>query len=177
MAPTARSRLLFTSTHVDAYKLLLNCETGDEAVVETRSCGCPWERFGWTRHVHSVQSFEKLTLEGMTYASDAFFRLVEETLPARCGGTPADYQIVEGEDGDGLTRLVVSVSPSLAVDEEVVRRIVLSALADSTPALTPMTELLRRASAVSVRREHPRLTASGKILTVRSARASSGSSR
>jgi hypothetical protein len=167
---TERSALLFTSVHPDTYKFLLNVETGDEAVLEVRQCGCPWEILepGW--HIHSIQSFEKLTLEGMSYVSDAFFQLVEDTLPSRCGGTPVDYQFTEEEDSSGFTRLVVSVNPSLPIDEEEVRRTVFESLHASTPELTLMTDILRRASSVVVRRERPRLTRSGKILTLRTNR-------
>lgn len=165
-----RPALLFTSVHPDSYKFLLNTETGDEAVIGERKCGCPWESLGLGWHIHSLQSFEKLTLEGMSYVSDVFSRLAEETLPAQCGGTPVDYQFVEEEDHQGFTRLVVLVSPSLVVDEEEVRRIVFESLSTSAPAFPLMTDLLRRASSVIIRRDYPRLTRSGKILTLRTER-------
>ena len=91
----SRSTLLFTSIHPDMYKFFLNVETGDEAVLDNRRCGCPWEKFGLHKHLHSVQSFEKLTLEGMSIVADNLSQFVEEELPARCGGTPVDYQFTE----------------------------------------------------------------------------------
>jgi hypothetical protein len=162
-----RGALLFTSVLTGARKMLLNVETGDEGLLEIHRCGCPWEALGLLLHVHSVQSFEKLTLEGMTFVVNALARLVDDILPSRCGGTPADYQFAEEEGRDGLTRLVASVSPAISADDDLIREVVLESLRISTPTVTPMTDLLARAAAVTVRREHPHITVSGKILTLR----------
>jgi hypothetical protein len=159
--------LLLTSLHPDSHKFLLNVETGDEAVIEERRCGCLWEEYGLTRHILKVRSYEKLTLEGMTYAAGDVFHLVEEILPGRCGGTPADYQLAEEEDADGLTRLVVSVNPHLRVNEDDVRMAVYASLQKATTLRSPMTDILKQSSSVVVRREFPKLTHSGKILTLR----------
>ena len=161
-----QSALLFTSLLSDAYKLFLNVETGDNGILEKRACKCPWETLGLRTHLHSVQSFEKLTLEGMTYMSDALTSLVDNILPSRFGGTPADYQFSEEEGEDGLTRLVVSVNPVIEANEISLHDVVMESLRASAPILTPMTDLLSRASSVVVCRRHPRLTASGKILTL-----------
>jgi hypothetical protein len=162
-----RDALLFTSVLTGARKMILNVETGDEGRLEIRRCGCPWETLGLLLHVHSVQSFEKLTLEGMTFLVDALARLADDTLPLRCGGSQADYQFAEEEGPDGLTRLAVSVSPTIAADDDLIREVILESLRTSAPTVTPMTDLLGRAGAVTVRREHPHITASGKILTLR----------
>ena len=161
-----RGALLFTSLLPEVHKLLLNVETGDEGSLETIECGCLWEALGLPLHIRVVRSFEKLTLEGMTLVVGALAHLAEEILPAQCGGTPADYQFAEEESRDGLTRLVVSVSPTVSAEEDLIRQTVLESLRASGPAATRMTDLLARADAVIVRREHPRLTGSGKILTL-----------
>jgi hypothetical protein len=158
---------LFTSLSADAHKLLVNVENGDSGAVELRRCGCPWEPIGLMMHLHSIQSFEKLNMEGMTFDAVALAELVEATLPAVMGGTPADYQFSEAEDRDGFTRLVVSVSPSVEVEEDELKKMVLKTLQASKPTLTPMTEVIDRAGAIVVRREHPRPTSSGKILPLR----------
>jgi len=162
-----REALLVTTLLTDSYKLLINVETGDEACLENRSCGCLWERLGLTLHIHSIQSFEKLTLEGMTYVVDSLARLAEDILPARFGGTAGDYQFLEEEEEEGLTRLVVLVRPGIEAEEDLLRETVLEALREAAPIVTPMTDLLERASAITVRREHPRMTPSGKILPLR----------
>ena len=159
--------VLLTSVHPDSYKFLLNVETGDEAVLEERRCGCLWEEYGLTRHINTVRSYEKLTLEGMTYPAGDIFRLVEETLPAQCGGTAADYQLTEEENADGLTRLVVSVNPRLPVHEDEVRTTIYASLRQASAIYASMTDILKQASAVVVRREFPKLTCSGKIMTIR----------
>jgi hypothetical protein len=161
-----QSSLLFTSLLPDAHKLFLNVETGDSGILEKRTCRCPWETLGLRTHLFSVQSFEKLTLEGMTYMSDALSSLVDDILPSMFGGTPADYQFSEEEGEDGLTRLVVSVNPVIEANEISLHDVVMEAIRASTPIITPMADLLSRASSVIVCRRHPRLTASGKILNL-----------
>jgi hypothetical protein len=159
--------ILLTSVHPDSYKFLLNVETGDEAVLEERRCGCLWEQYGLTRHISTVRSYEKLTLEGMTYAAGDIFRLVEETLPAQCGGTASDYQLREEESADGLTRLVVSVNPGLSIYEDEVKATIYASLREASANHASMTDILKQASAVVVRREFPKLTCSGKIIPIR----------
>jgi hypothetical protein len=159
-----QSSLLFTSLLPETHKLFLNVETGDSGILEKRTCQCPWETMGLRRHLFSVQSFEKLTLEGMTYMSEALSSLIDDILPSRFGGTPADYQFSEEEGEDGLTRLVVSVNPVIEADERSIHTVVMESLRASAPIITPMTDLLSRASSVVVCRRHPHLTASGKIL-------------
>ncbi len=167
---TPSNALLLTSVHPDSYKFLLNVETGDEAVIGEQRCGCLWEEYGLTRHISTVRSYEKLTLEGMTFMTGEIFHLVEETLPARCGGTPADYQLAEEEDAGGLTRLVVSVNPGLRVHEDEVREAVHDYFREAYKIRAQMTDILTQVSAVVVRREFPSLTRSGKILTLRHAK-------
>ena len=93
-------------------------------------------------------------------------------MPAACGGSPADYQILEEEDGDGVTRLVVLVHPALAADEQEVLRTFDRVLAAASGGGT--AERLRRAGVVTVRRENPRLTGAGKSQAVARAGRSPG---
>jgi hypothetical protein len=103
----------------------------------------------------------------MTYVVDSLARLAEDILPARFGGTAGDYQFLEEEEEEGLTRLVVLVRPGIEAEEDLLRETVLEALREAAPIVTPMTDLLERASAITVRREHPSMTPSGKILPLR----------
>ena len=159
-----RRVLLFTSLLPSMHKFLLNVETGDTGVKESRSCGCPLDTLGLKLHLHSVRSFEKLTLEGMTYVIDSLLSLTEDILPAKCGGTSADYQFQEEEDIDGITRLVVLVNPAIDIDEDLLKDIVLDSLEKLVPIITPMAELLACADSIVVRREVPQMADSGKIL-------------
>src|SRR5262249_43576160 len=92
--------LLLSSLRASATFVLLNVSMGDQATMSERSCGCPLERFGWTTHLHDIRSREKLTAAGMTFLDADVIRVLEEVLPARFGGAPTDYQLVEDEGPD-----------------------------------------------------------------------------
>jgi hypothetical protein len=162
-----RSSLLLSSIHPDMYKFFLNVETGDEAVLDNRSCGCPWEAIGLNQHLSSVQSFEKLTLEGMSIVADNLFQFVEEELPARCGGTSVNYQFTEEEDTKGMTRLVLSASPAIPMETDRIQDVLME-LFYGLQSTAFAARYLAQADAITVRREHPVLTRSGKILALRS---------
>jgi phenylacetate-coenzyme A ligase PaaK-like adenylate-forming protein len=49
-----------TLTSVTA-KLLINTESGDYGVLESRACGCPFGQLGMETHFHTLRSYEKLT--------------------------------------------------------------------------------------------------------------------
>lgn len=72
--------------------------------------GCPLEDLGLTDHLRQVRSFSKLTGEGVTLIGSDVVHILEEVLPARYGGSPLDYQMMEVEDEDGFTRLWLLVS-------------------------------------------------------------------
>jgi hypothetical protein len=91
--------LLVSSLRSSATFVLLNVSMGDQATISERGCGCPLERLGWTTHLHDIRSQEKLTAAGMTFLDTNVIRVLEEVLPARFGGAPTDYQLVEDEGG------------------------------------------------------------------------------
>jgi hypothetical protein len=157
-------RLLLTSLIPEVHRRMLNADIGDLAAPLDRRCGCPFERLGLVRHLHAVHSKQKLTVEGATISADAVQSLASDLLPAACGGSPTDYQILEEEDGDGVTRLVVLVHPALAADEGAVLHTVDRVLAVAGGGGT--AERLRRSGVVTVRREKPRMSAAGKSQSV-----------
>jgi hypothetical protein len=109
--------LLISSVRAGAPLVLLNVSLGDRADVSSRACGCPLETLGWRTHLATVRSFEKLTAGGGTFVDGALIRVLEETLPARFGGGPLDYQLVEEEGADGLPRVRLMVADRVgAVD-------------------------------------------------------------
>src|SRR5262249_27139112 len=77
--------LLFSSLRPAAPVVLLNVSMGDEAIAESRACGCPVEEIGWRRRLHTIRSYEKLTVAGMTVLDTDVIRLLEEILPGRFG--------------------------------------------------------------------------------------------
>jgi hypothetical protein len=156
---------LFTTLLPSAPKILLNVESGDFGVIETRNCGCKFERTGFADHIHSIRSYEKLTSEGMTFFGSDFTRLIEEVLPAKFGGTSLDYQMVEEEDDEGITRMSVFVSPELGVlDEDELIRIVLAELGRGKDMMRMMAKVWSQAKTIRIRRVRPIATARGKLL-------------
>jgi len=113
--------LLFTALQPSARRILLNMESGDYARMSSYKCGCLLETLGWTEHLEEIRSFEKLNAEGRFFLGSHVIVLVEEVLPHRFGGDPADYQLVEHEDEECYTRMSLLVHPRLgAVDENAV---------------------------------------------------------
>jgi hypothetical protein len=156
--------LAFTSLSPACSKLLLNVEMGDYAVLDERRCGCPWEQLGFTRHLRGIRSYEKLTAAGMTFLGTELVRLVEEVLPPRFGGGPTDYQFVEEEQPDGLTRvsLVVSARAGPISDQEVVAAVL--RFLETYPGGKLMAGIWRDTGTLRVERREPYLTSASKIL-------------
>ncbi len=144
-------------------KLMLNVEIGDCGVLERRRCGCPFGELGFDLHLHTVHSYEKLTSEGMNFLGHDLIQLIEEVLPARFGGQPTDYQLVEREE-DGLTRIALVVSPHVAgLDEAAAVDAVVGFLNRTPGASGDYGELWRRARTLSVVRREPHATLAGKV--------------
>jgi hypothetical protein len=157
--------LLLSSLRPTAPMVMLNVSLGDQAVLSRRACGCPLERLGWTTHLHTIQSFEKLTAGGMTFLDTDVVRVLEEVLPARFGGAPTHYQLLEehGDVGQPPLRLLVdpSVGP-LALDA--VAETFLAAVGVGSGAERVMGLAWRDARLLRVERRPPLATPSGKIL-------------
>jgi hypothetical protein len=97
---------------------LLNAALGDAAALSARACGCPLERVGWATHLAEVRALQKVTVGGLTLLDADLLRVLEQDLPARFGGGPTDYQLVETEAADGQAVLRLLVDPRLPrVDE------------------------------------------------------------
>ena len=155
----------YTTLLPSAPKIMLNVESDDFGVVETRDCGCPFGALGFTTHVRDIRSFRKLTGEGVTLVGSHIESILEEDLPARFGGSPLDYQLVEEEDAQGFTRLTILVSPAVAIaDEQAVVTELLAALRRRGGAAEMSRELWTQANSFRVRREAPRLTSRGKMM-------------
>lgn len=156
------SALSITTLLPMAPKLLLNVELDDYGVVDTRSCGCGFGAMGFHTHLRGIRSFKKLTGEGVTLIGSDMERILEQVLPERFGGSPLDYQLVEEEDDEGLTRLTLHVHPRVGqVDEGEIVTTVHRALGRAGGAAEAARELWRQAGTLSVRREPPRLNARG----------------
>ena len=159
--------LLYSTLRPTAPFVLLNVSSGDQAEVLERACGCPLERLGWTTHLHTIRSFEKLTGEGMTFFDAEVGRVLEEVLPGRFGGGPTDYQLLEDEATDGRPRLRLLVDPRLGLlDERAVAAAFLAALGAGSGVERVMALQWQQAGLLRVERRSPLVTAAGKVLPI-----------
>ena len=159
--------LLISSLRATSPFVLLNVSMGDQAFVERRACGCPLEALGWTIHLHAVRSFEKLTAGGMTFLDVDVIRVLETDLPARFGGSPSDYQLIEEEADDGSARVALLVHPAVGpLDETALRETFLDAIGPGSGAARVMALQWRTARLPVIERRPPIPSAKGKILHV-----------
>jgi hypothetical protein len=163
--PFPRDALLISSLRPTAPFVLLNVSMGDRATMTDRRCGCPMERLGWRTHLHTIRSYEKLTAGGVTFEDTDVIRILEEVLPARFGGGPRDYQLVEEQAGDGEPRLRLLMHPAIgSADPAAVAGVFLDAIAAGAEPRRHMAAEWRAAGLLRVEREAPRASGSGKIL-------------
>src|SRR5688500_2023553 len=99
----------------------------------------------------------------MTFADCDVVQVLEETLPARYGGGPISYQLVEQELPDGRAALQILVDPAIGpVDEAEVIQTFLGAIGDLSPREKVMAETWRAERLLTVERRAPGATVSGK---------------
>jgi hypothetical protein len=158
---------LFTSLLSKVPKILLNAETGDYGVIESRRCGCKVGELGLTDHLYNIRSFDKLTGEGMSFVGTELLRIIEEVLPAEFGGASTDYQMVEDEDERGRTRLSILASPEVGeIDEAELVKTILAELRKGKDTQRMMAEIWSQAEMLRVKRQRPIMTAAGKLMTL-----------
>lgn len=156
---------LFTTLLPFAPKILFNVETGDYGVVDDRSCGCYFDKLGYSEHLYEIRGFDKLTSEGMTFLGTEMLRIIEEVLPAKFGGSSIDYQIVEEEDETSHSRISIVVSPEVGdVNESKLIETVLQELARGKEAKPQMVNIWQQAKILRVKRTQPFTTRMGKLL-------------
>jgi hypothetical protein len=145
---------------------MINVDCGDYSAVTTRSCGCLFDRLGYTTHLHTVRSYDKLTGEGMNFLGDDLHRLIEEVLPAHFGGSPMDYQLVETESDDGgLPRVQIVVSPAVGqVSEAELVATVVTFLNKVPGASGDFGRRWQEAGTLRVARREPYATGATKVL-------------
>jgi hypothetical protein len=155
----------FTTLLPSAPKLMLNVESDDYGVIETRACGCPLEAYGFLEHLRHIRSFRKLTGEGVSLVGSEMLNILEEVLPSRFGGSSLDYQLLEEEDEQGFTRLSLLVSPRIEIkDEMAVIDTVLEALRKGSRTANAARAIWSQAGTLRIKREEPRWTSRGKLM-------------
>jgi len=163
------SSLHVTSFSPQSPTLLLNVEFDDEGILDVEPCGCPLETLGLRTHLRDVRSYGRLTSEGVTVTGAELIRIIEEVLPARCGGSPLDYQFAEEEDASGFTRLTLIASPHVTVSDEALRDEVLMALSRAGGATALARGFWQQAGTLRVRRSAPFVSERGKQPSFRNA--------
>lgn len=106
------SSLLFTSLLPNAPNVVVNLEMDDAGIIGPARCGCPLSEMGFTQQVDRIYSYGKLTGSGTTLLAGDLLNLLERKLPARFGGLPGDYQLVERE-ASRQTEIELRVHPRL----------------------------------------------------------------
>jgi hypothetical protein len=106
--------LLFTTLLPFSPRVLINADMGDCGVLEPANCDCIFAQIGFTTRVRDIWSYAKLTGQGMTLVGTDLVEMLEHDLPARFGGGPGDYQLVERE-GPGQTEILLRVSPRVGL--------------------------------------------------------------
>ena len=158
--------------------MLLNVESDDYGIIEQRSCGCGLEEIGFTEHIREIHSFSKLTGEGVTLVGSEMIHILEEVLPARFGGSPLDYQLIEEEDEQGFTRLSLAISPGVEIaDEAAVIETILESLGQGNDAADIARAIWSQAGTLQVKRMEPIWTARGKLMPLHLMKRAGHSSR
>jgi hypothetical protein len=157
----------FTSLLPVSPRILLNAESDDYGIVEERACGCIFEQLGCHPHLRQIRSFRKLTGEGVTLIGSEMIHILEEVLPARFGGSPLDYQLLEEEDEQGFTKISLVVSPRIEIaDESAVIQAVLDALHHSGTMADAVGTTWSQAGSLRVKRMEPIWTGRGKLMSL-----------
>ena len=155
--------LMFTTLLPFAPRVLINAETDDSGVLEGASCDCAFSRAGLTTQIRDIYSFGKLTGHGMTLRRFDMLRILETVLPARFGGRPGDYQLVEHENGS-QTGLTLRVSPRVgARDSGAIKDCFLSEIRKCEGGATASRDL-QQTEAMEVAIAEPFVTHTGKVL-------------
>jgi len=166
----------FTTLLPSVPKILLNVESDDRGILETRSCGCPLEQYGYTQHLRDIHSPRKLTGEGVTLVGSDLAIILEEILPGRFGGNPSDYQLVEEEEDGGLTRVRLLISPKVPItDDREVIEFFLDKVKRTSTAADMAQAIWREAKTLQIQRAEPLLTPRGKLMPLYVKRKKTGS--
>jgi hypothetical protein len=156
--------LLFSTLRTSSRLVLLNVSIGDEAVVVHDECGCPLAALGWRTRLRGLCSHEKLTTGGMGFLDVDVLPILEDVLPRRFGGGPADFQLVESEGEQGEPRLRLLVHPSVGpLDAQAVVDAFFEALGPGCGVERIMALQWRESQFLAVERRAPLMTAVGKV--------------
>ncbi len=156
--------LMFTALLPMAPYLFINVEMDDEGVVEESTCDCVYSRFGFRKQIRDMASYGKLTGQGMTLVGTSAVEILDKVLPARFGGAPTDYQLVE-QEGDGQTQLTLRVSPRVKAVPDDVKRTFLESLPQFYGGALAK-RIWENSAGIHAVTAEPVATSSGKVLSL-----------
>jgi len=107
--------LMFTTLLPFTPTVIVNVEMDDSGTLAPARCQCSLTELGLTQQLSNIYSFGKLTGQGMTLIGTDLLSILEQKLPARFGGGPTDYQLVECE-GRLQTEIELRVNPRLGLE-------------------------------------------------------------
>ena len=107
--------LHFTTLQRHAPLVFINVEMDDQGQLLPATCDCALSRIGFRTLVTDINSFGKMSPQGMTFHGTDLQRVLEVDLPARLGGELGDYQLVECEAENQQTQLRLYVSPRVGL--------------------------------------------------------------
>ncbi|MDX1982478.1 MAG: hypothetical protein SFV51_19545 [Bryobacteraceae bacterium] len=155
--------LLFTTLLPQAPLVLINAEMEDAGILGRANCGCVFGETGFHRQIADVYSFGKLTAMGITLIGTDIITLLERDLPARFGGCPGDFQLVEREV-HAQTEIILRISPRVGVSSaEVVKEYFLRELPNCNSGWVA-SRILRHTGSFRTVVGEPLPTLTGKIL-------------
>jgi hypothetical protein len=101
----------------------------------------------------------------MNFIDSDVTKVLDEVLPARFGGSPTDFQILEEENEDGVPVLKLLVRPSVEfLNEDEVIETFIRGISRGADANRVIGMAWRSAGLLRVERREPLSTRSGKIL-------------
>jgi hypothetical protein len=159
--------LFFTSLAAHAARVLINVEMDDEGELLPAACDCVFSRIGYKTLITNINSFGKVSPQGMTFHAAELQRLLEEQMPARLGGGPGDYQLVEFEAGSAQTQLRLYVSPRTGLTDKARAASVFMELMRPRWGGALATRAWDHSGGIDVVVAEPYVTRSGKVHAVR----------
>ena len=143
---------------------MLNMENGDCGKITHEPCNCSLYKLGYTTRLSSIRSLKRINTEGMTFYVDDIVHAVENVFPARFGGSSLDYQVVEQEEANGLSKIMLYINPEISIpDEQEAITILLQAISYNI-SRDKKVKILKQAESFSIKRQYLYMVGGGKLL-------------
>jgi hypothetical protein len=155
--------LFFTALLPSSPYFVINLEMNDNGTLGQATCDCSLARLGLTTTIQDVFSFGKLTGMGVTLLGSQLLDLLERTLPAKFGGSPGDYQLLESDEG-GQHRVTLRISPRAGLSSPDEAKSSFLQIVDRLYGGRVTRRVWTHAGALSVEIAEPVATLSGKVL-------------